>query len=369
MYYTYKNCTVLLNEKSFVAANLSFDISTNLEPLYFANKKYSHHYQATEPMRGTLAFSYFLTGQDYFHDLIYKENEGIEGNFGQMSFPSGFLTSYRISATPNRMARADVEIEFFDFEGQLGSGSFTPTTEKPPQDKTTLNFLDATINGTGLTDANSSVTDAAFSYSMEVRPVYNLVTGTGLYNIKPDHINFGTKKLQTSVTIDNLSGAMRMQGDSTLLGIELRDRQTLSRQVYYEARGFTNVKNVQADNQSFARNTIQVNQEAPSFLAQITGRLVDHPDHGGEGWGPTGGNPGDTIDVSGINFLSYPDVWIGNFELFECQYINDNLIRFTVPEEMAGSEGAIYLKNGDNANASTMVFKALSSSILITRIR
>jgi hypothetical protein len=316
-----------------------------------------------------MSFTYFLTGQDYFHDLIYKEDVGIEGNFGQMSFPSGHLTSYRISATPNRMARADVEIEFFDFEGQLGSGSFTPNTEKPSQDKKMLNFLDATINGTGLTDANSLVTDASFSYSMEVRPVYNLVTGTGLYNIKPDSISFGPKKLETSVTIDNLSGAMRMQGENTVLGIELRDRETRSRQVYYEARGFTNVKSIQADNQSFAKNSIRVTQEAPSFLAQITGLVEDHPDNGGEGWGPTGGAPGDTIDISGINFLSYPDVWIGNFELFECQYVHDNLIRFVVPEETAGGDGYIYLKNGDYANASTMGFTSLSSSILITRIR
>ena len=244
MYYTYKNCTILLNDRSFVAANLSFDVNSNLEPRYFASKKYSHFYQASEPIRGTMAFSYVLTGQDYFHDLIYKEDVGIKGNFGQMSFPSGHLTSYRISASPNSMARANVEIEFFDFEGQLGSGSFTPNTEKPTQDRKMLNFLDASINGTGLTDANSSVTEASFSYSMDVKPVYNLATGTGLYNIKPDSISFGPKKLEASVTIDNLSGAMRMQGESTILGIELRDRETLSRQVYYEARGFTNVKNI-----------------------------------------------------------------------------------------------------------------------------
>ena len=369
MFYTYKNCTVLLNNRSFVAANLSFDINSNLEARYFASKKYSHSYQASEAVNGTMAFSYVLTGQDYFHDLIYKENIGIEGNFGQMSFPSGHLTSYRISASPNTMARASVEIAFFDFEGQLGSGSFTPSTEKPSQDKTMLNFIDATINGTGLTDANSSVVDASFSYSMDVKPVYNLVTGTGLYNIKPDSISFGPKKLETAVTIDNLSGAMRMQGENTILGIELRDRETLSRQVYYEARGFTNVKNIQADNQSFAKNSIRVTQDAPSFLAKITGKEVDHPDNGGEGWGPTGGAPGETIDISGINFLSYPDVWIGRFELFECQYVNDNLIRFTVPEETAGADGTIYLKNGDNANASTMAFKSLSSTIQITRIR
>ena len=76
---------------------------------------------------------------------------------------------------------------------------------------------------------------------------------------------------------------------------------------------------------------------------------------------------GETVIVSGVNFLSYPDVWIGDFELVEWEFISDTELRFIVPSPPPG-EGSIVLKNGDQSNASYNLFKSLASNINITRI-
>ena len=67
----------------------------------------------------------------------------------------------------------------------------------------------------------------SFSYSMDVDPVYNIRTGVGLNNLKPDSVRFGPKKLSSSITIDNMSGSLSMFGDNVLLGIGLRHRNSL----------------------------------------------------------------------------------------------------------------------------------------------
>lgn len=355
MFYTYKNCTVVLNDQQYVAANLSFNVSTQLKPRYYANRKYAHSFKPEGAIEADLSFSYFLTGTDHFNDIMYQEGTPVSGNFGQVLFPSGYLTSYKIGASPNTNAQATVNIKLFDYEGKLGSGTFTPNTSKPNQDKEIINFLDATINGTGLVDYNTSVTEASFSYSMDVDPVYNIRTGVGLNNLKPDSVRFGPKKLSSSITIDNMSGSLSMFGDNVLLGIGLRHRNSLERVAYFETRGFTDTKQIQGDNQSYAKNSITVTQEAPSILAAITGG------------GPTGAAVGETVIVSGVNFLSYPDVWIGDFELVEWEFISDTELRFIVPSPPPG-EGSIVLKNGDQSNASYNLFKSLASNINITRI-
>ena len=355
MYYTYKNCQIVLDDREYVAANLSFNMNSNSKALYYANRKYAHYYAPEDPIEGELSFTYYLTGSDHFHDVIYKETEPISGNFGQISFPSGYLTSYRISAGPNRSAQATVDIKFFDFDGQLGSGTFVPNTQKPPGDAKVINFLDATINGTGVAGGNSFVTDASYSYSVTVAPNYTFSTGTGLTNLRPDGVVFGPKALSTSVTVDNLTGGLSMYGDIVVLGLGLRHRDTSEHSAYFEARGYAHAKNLQADNQSFAKNVITVKQEAPSILAKITGD------------GPVEGNAGDSVDISGENFLSYPEVWIGDYELTEAEYVNDVLLRFVVPNPPPAA-GQISLRNGIYSSVSYNIFTPLAPNILITRI-
>jgi hypothetical protein len=355
MFYTYKNCQVVLDGREYVASNLSFSLSSTSLPLYHANRKYSHYYIPSDPVEGTMQFTYFLTGEDHFSDIVYRETEPVNGNFGQISFPSGYLTSYRIRAGPNRSAQASVSIKFFDYEGQLGSGTFTPNTSKPSQDAKVLNFLDATINGTGIADGNSFVTEASFSYQVNVEPTYTFSTGTGLTNLKPDGVTFGPKKLSTSVTVDNLTGGLSMYGDIVVLGLGLRHSDSLEHIAYFESRGYAQTKALQADNQSYAKNVIEVVQDAPSMLALITGG------------GPTGAAVGETVDVSGINFLSYPEVWIGDYELAEAVYVSDYLLQFTVPNPPP-AQGAVNLRNGAYSSVSYNVFESVAAQISITRI-
>jgi hypothetical protein len=100
------------------------------------------------------------------------------------------------------------------------------------------------------------------------------------------------------------------------------------------------------------------------MLAKMTGLEEYRLD---PGWGPTGGSPGDIIEVSGINFLSYPDVYIGDYELKDVEYVNDGLLRFTVPPETLGYEAATILKNGNQTNAG-QTFKSVTVQLSITRI-
>ena len=50
MYYTYKNCQIVLDEREYVASNLSFSMESNSKALYYANRKYAHYYAPEEPI-------------------------------------------------------------------------------------------------------------------------------------------------------------------------------------------------------------------------------------------------------------------------------------------------------------------------------
>ena len=352
MYYTYKNCTFKLNGQEYIAQRAGFTISSSADqPIYRADKKYANYYQASNAVVGSLDFSYFLTGTDSLHDNIYKEGVTISGDFGGMVFPSGYLTNYSIDASPLTAAIANVQVTFFD---EL-TGEFKPQVSKP-EEQAILNFYDAKMNGSGF-GAMGYVTNASFRYDLKVTPVYKYETGAqGYTNIKPDYVIYGEKKLTTEITVDNLSGDLDITGKRTILSIALKHRDSGDNDlsVEFAARGYIKNKSIQADNETFSRSILSVEQDAPSFVSHITGN------------GPTGAAVGEIVYISGYNFLSYPDVWIGDHEVRSPVVVNDNLITFIMP--YPGPEGKIVLKNGADKSISFHTCSGSAGGITITKI-
>ena len=352
MYYTYKNCTFKLNGQEYIAQRVGLNISSSADqPVYRVGKKYADYYLASSAVVGTLDFSYWLTGQDTLHDNIYYDNRTVSGDFGGMVFPSGYLTNYSIDATPLTAATANVQIVFFD---EL-TGSFTPQVAKP-EERPILNFYDAKMNGSGF-GAMGHVSNASFRYSVKVDPVYKYETGATNYtNIKPDYVLFGERKLATDITVDNLSGDLDITGNRTILTIGLKHRGSGDNDISVEfaARGYIKSKSIRADNQTFSRSVLSVEQDAPSIVSHITGN------------GPTGAGVGEIVYISGYNFSSFPEVWVGDTEIHSPTYVDDNIITFIMP--YPGPEGKIVLKNGSDKSVSYHSCSGSAGGITITRI-
>ena len=212
------------------------------------------------------------------------------------------------------------------------------------------------MNGSGF-GAMSYVNDASFRYSVAVEPVYKYETGAmGYTNIKPDYVLFKEKKLTTEIAVDNLSGDLDLTGNRSVLSIGLKHKDSGDNDISVEfaARGYIKTKSIQADNATYARSILTVEQDAPSFVAHITGN------------GPTGAAVGELVYISGYNFESYPDVWVGDLEIRSYDLVNDNLITFIMP--YPGPEGKIVLKNGADKSISYHTCSGTAGGITITKI-
>ena len=75
--------------------------------------KVPNNFVPTQNYKGTVSFSYYLTGKDYLYDFVYENDLPIRVNLGDLTINSGYLTSYNLEARPYSFAKAQASLTFF----------------------------------------------------------------------------------------------------------------------------------------------------------------------------------------------------------------------------------------------------------------
>ena len=329
MYSSYKNCIIDLNGSGIIADNVSINVNGSINDRYLANRKFSQGQQYPEQaVGGTLSVGYYLSGEDPIKKHIYHEQSGISGSFGGVSFPSGYLTQYDVRLNPNQPVYISAEINFFDHF----SGDFTPQTQTL-ESQNLLNGCDISIDGTGLGDL-TKVRSASLSFRNDTKANYEVITGSGVTNIKPDRILFGKKILNTRVNFDNYSGDLSIFGDSAQISFELSNKEGV-KQTEYVVKGRTSSKQLSTSSDNVLSNSFSIRQSAPSEDSTISSISV------------LSGSPGDEITVSGENLHLDPTFCIGGYCDLEVIYVDDKTVKIVLPDVIIPS-GNILAKRPDD---------------------
>lgn len=260
-YYTYKNSKIQLNGSSVLVRGASIDYNAEISASYDVSDRNTTQFRPNDGIKGTLNFNYLITGDDFVKDFIYDEQGNISGSFGGLFFESGFLTSYRFSATPASPVSVDASVVFFD---DL-KGSFSPTFEEASSNKI-LNFSDAQISNTVSSGVGNlgSIQKATYNYASEISPVYVVGEKT------PREIRYGRKGITAQVEIDNLSGDLSIFGNDAALQLSLKDPTTEAIRESYTVNGRLEKKSIQVQANSPLSTSISVKQNRVSREPEIT---------------------------------------------------------------------------------------------------
>ena len=221
MLYSANNAKLKINDNEILASNAQLSLGASLQPTYLITQRNTDSYAPTQGIGGKLDFNYFLTGRDYFKEFITGQGESpqsesqiISGNFGGLTFDSGYLTSYSVNFGPNAPAVASAGVVFFD---DL-KGVFSSEESAAPSATEVLNFKHA-VASSPITSPLSGHVDnfiaGTYNYSAEVKPVY-LITET-----KPSAVSFGPKSVNMNFEIDNPTGQLPISGSDATISVSL----------------------------------------------------------------------------------------------------------------------------------------------------
>lgn len=280
MFYTASNAKLQVNGNEILASNADLSLGTSIQPNYTIRQRSTNDYSASNGIGGQLSFNYYLTGRDYFKSFItgqgeipIKESQTLSGNFGGLTFDSGYLTSYSVSFNPNSPAVANATVTFFD---QL-SGEFAPTNEAAPNGTQILNSRNVNVihyipieNSTvsGRADQPEEFVAGTYNYQAEVKPVY-LMNET-----KPSSVSFGPKTVNMNFETDNPIGYLPVDGNTARISVDLKnDAEAVVEN--FTCSGLLRQRNLASAVGDYIRQSINVTQASTQGASVFVNDIID----------------------------------------------------------------------------------------------
>ena len=257
-FYTYKNCRVKLNGENLFVTDAQIQERTTNTAQYRASKRHAFEHSADSHIGGQLRLQYYLTGVDPLREYVTNETGLVSGNFGGLSFNSGYLKSYQFSATPANPVQIQSTILFFD---DL-KGEFAPVYEAADT-QDFLNFSDARITEISGVGNLENVLQVQYGFDSNIEPVTLVGQKT------PNRIHFGKKNAQMSIDIDNLSGDLSISGNDAQLSISLKKAGSDSSVDTYGVRGIMQSKQIQVSANEPLRSNLTVRQDFVSKAPEV----------------------------------------------------------------------------------------------------
>ena len=351
MYYTSKNTKVQINGQEFSADNASLVWEANNVPIWLEGQRHSFDYLEAGGIYGGFSFDYFITGNDPLKDFLSNETETISGNFGGIYFTGGYLESYTINGRANTPVKVQANVVFFD---QV-HGDFAPTYEEQEEQKI-LNFSNATITNSSFDDIGSiaNLTDLNYSFKSNVQPYYWARDVSDLDNITPDHVSFLDKTAQLSISSDNISGVLPMNGIDSVVSFALKDPSDLSTIETYSINGNLYKKEVGVGssdkiNSSLTLKQNFVNDQVPT-ISSITSNAY----------------AGDQVTIEGTNFENIIAIKFGKEKAVSYAAASSTQIIATVPS--GASTNVINVENYDGNVDSSSSLTVNQRNIIISDI-
>jgi len=290
VFYTANNAKLKIDGNEIIAANASISLSASLQPKYDYDQRNTRDFVANKGIGGTLSFSYYLTGEDYFKQFISGQGEPvgvqaagsvtygnpISGNFGGLNFESGYLSSYSVNFSPNAPVVANATVSFFD---DLSTHSdFTPTETAAPDIDTVLNCRNArVITGNHGWDPESQTENidnfiaGTYNYAIEINPVY-LMGET-----KPSAVSYGVQSVNMNFELDNPTGFLPFSGCDAMVSVQMKSRIT---DVYnaetFTCSGIINQRSLASSPNDYIKHTINITENDVSEFNTAPKKVIDN---------------------------------------------------------------------------------------------
>lgn len=345
MYHTYKNAKVLIQGQEVVASDIQLSVAAQNTPVLLSEDRFPFHYSPTDGIRSSLNLSYSITGSDPLKDFIADEGASISGNIGGLYFSSGYLNRYSLQGNPNNPVTVEADIVFFE---DL-KGNFVPTHE-PSLSKTVANY--SSVSVTNL-DGTETTVDELNTFSLDFQgqiiPVHYIDQDTGLTDVIPDRVAFGDKSLALTFRMSNLSGDMPISGKRGNAKIEIKDFDGNSLETF-TIKGNMNQRQISTSVNQRVEQTVSIQQNYVGDPPNITGFTVS-------------GAIGDTIDISGENFLNTFEVIFNDAPQDDVTVLSDILIQTVVPPDAI--TGPLTVRNFAGHDVSTTDFLVTQDPLTI----
>lgn len=330
MFHTYKNIKVLIDGNYYYCQNAAISEVGNIAPSYNINGKYNTNFVPENGIGGSLKLSYLLTGKDTLTNNISDETSIISGNFGGLSFQSGYLRSYGFSLEPNNPVTINAEIVFFDSI----NGTFNPNYEIAPT-LPCLNVADVKIlNVPGNTIGNiDNVVNLNYNYTIDVQPQYNI--GQTI----PERVVFGPKDITIDITSDKTNAFLPVSGFKTTLRTVLTHPENSNITQNFDCRGVLFQKDFSSSANNILINKISIRQ---NDLANISlAESVVPPVPIEYFFVASQGYAGTFVTITGTNLKNVESISYqgddGQVYDNQFQIINNNQIKsFPPPESISG---------------------------------
>lgn len=345
MYYSYKNCKLLIDGKELLINQAELSLQSENSPVYLSESKNSLTFSPTNGIGGNLKISYYLTGLDPIKKLIDLENTGVSGYFAGLSFETGYLRNYTFNGAPNSPILINAEIVFFN---QL-SGLFKPTFEQT-QDIPTLNFSDATLNNLVNNSIGSinNINNISFNYTSEISPSYLADTTV------PIRVVFGKTTKTLDITTDIISGDLPIYGKQAAIQINLNHPIDSTITESFICQGILYQRNLTSSVGQPLKSVLRIKQNAVENLPIFYY------------FQNTSGNIGNEIDIFGKNFSYVNSVEFNGVEDESFFVVNDNEIISHVP--IGASSGPVTITNRGGSIDTDFNFIVLQNSLTISDI-
>lgn len=228
-FYSARNVNITFGGTGIYATQASVSSNASVSPKREINRAVSEEFSVDNPIGTSLNISYVLTGVDPLKNHILNEDSPISVNFGGLYMNSGFLESYSFSARPYSPVEVSASIKFFE----PMKGSFSPAPS-PLDSKKVLLFSDFGFSEVGVVNSNG-ILDISYNFSNEITPTYSVQESyeeTSIHNL-----SFGEKKIDVSITTNDLSSHLPESGIAGKARIQLSDANgTLFETYYLEGR-------------------------------------------------------------------------------------------------------------------------------------
>lgn len=295
----------------------TINTEASIDGRYDAGDRHSFFFYNQGPIKSSVSFSYYLTGNDAIKNYINLDNVFLSGNISNIKFFSGCLSSYTVRFSANQPIEVDATIDIYDpLQGTLQRnnnriGKITP-----------LNTNNLAIENSYSGElAIGNIKQASFEYAAEITPIYYSETGLNHSNILPNRIFWGKKSIRMNIIDDNIESYLPVNSQFIAARIEARDYNNTPMEVF-SISGKINSKNISID---------QGNPILKSFDI-IQNRVSNQPTI--ERISPSSASSNTVINIFGSNLANATSLFVGDDPVKEFSILNDSQIQFRLPENV-----------------------------------
>lgn len=301
----YRDCLFEIDQQSIFVNDVSISSSASIDPVFKQGNKRNESVAATGPVKTTVNLNYALTGADPIKVYIDNQSNVMSGDFAGFYFPSGYLSSYSLSAEPNKPVAIRASIDIFgELQGSYVAKQSSETPVTLSHVNTSLTQMTSDYSSESFTNANS----ISYDYRLDVIPEYVQCTGdAGQY---PYRVYYSEKTLEMTVKSDNTKMSLPITGDQAGLILKVRNKNNATVETYSCSGVLTN------------RNmSVAVGEELSSEYTIKQWHMTNEPQV--TGFCTVSHSPNGVIAFKGNNLESVKSAKIGSHYIKNLRYTNE----------------------------------------------